>query len=192
MSIYDLCPFHKKGPSLDVQDVVGSWMTVYMQPKSIDCFKFHIRATTELEREQYIIKYGEFGGRVDWNLCRLQVESPLGKHFLMGNGTESGLMENIIIIEDKNGEYSLQNQSADQWMVFGRRGSEVLLIQDCYGDTAAAFARVPYWPTAPELSAIFHRSGIAAQTYGRLLCEPRNSQVTQLKTSEAYKQIRNY
>lgn len=48
MSIYELCPFHKKGPSLDVQDVVGSWMTVYMQPKSIDCFKFHIRATTEL------------------------------------------------------------------------------------------------------------------------------------------------
>uniref|UniRef100_A0A2A4JQ05 Uncharacterized protein n=1 Tax=Heliothis virescens TaxID=7102 RepID=A0A2A4JQ05_HELVI len=110
----------------------------------------------------------------------------------MGNGTHSGLMENIIIIEDKNGEYAIQNQSADQWMVYGRRGSEVLMIRDCYGDTAAAFARVPYWPTAPELSAIFHRSGITAQTYGRLLCEPPVSPMTQLKTIEPHKPRRNY
>ncbi|CAH1643505.1 unnamed protein product [Spodoptera littoralis] len=172
ISVYDICPLYKKGASLNIHDVVGRWMTVYTQPRAIDCFKFQVRATTDLEREQYVIKYGEFDGRVDWNLCLLQVETIAGKHFLMGNGSESGLLENIIIMENKNGDYMLQNQSADQWMLFGRRGSEVLMIRDCYGETAAAFARAPYWPSTTELSAIFHRSGIAAQTRGRLLCEP--------------------
>ncbi|CAH0600553.1 unnamed protein product [Chrysodeixis includens] len=174
LTVYDICPLYKKGPSLNIQDLVGSWMTVYTQPKPVDCFKFHIRATTELEREQYIVKYGTFNGRVNWSNCLLQVETPLGKHFLQGNGSQAGLMENIIILEENAGDYSLQNQSADIWTVFGRRGSEVLMIRDCYGDTAAAFARAPYWPTAPELSAIFHRSGIAALTHGRLLCEPQD------------------
>lgn len=48
LTIYDICPLYKKGASLNVQDLVGSWMTVYTQPKAVDCFKFHIRATTEL------------------------------------------------------------------------------------------------------------------------------------------------
>lgn len=85
----------------------------------------------------------------------------------------------ILIKIFETGQYTLQNQSADIWMVFGRRGSEVLMIRDCYGDTAAAFARAPYWPTAPELSAIFHRSGIAALTHGRLLCEPQDNPTRQ-------------
>ncbi|KAF9419258.1 hypothetical protein HW555_004185 [Spodoptera exigua] len=104
ISKYDICPLYRKGPSLNILDVVGRWMTVYTQPKAVDCFKFQVRATTDLEREQYIIKYGEFGGRVDWNLCLLQVETLAGKHFLMGNGSESGLLENIIITENKNGK----------------------------------------------------------------------------------------
>lgn len=48
MSMYDSCPLYKKGNDLNVQDVVGSWMTVYTQPKGLECFKFHIRATMEL------------------------------------------------------------------------------------------------------------------------------------------------
>lgn len=50
------------------------------------------------------MRYGDFNGRVDWSSCLLQVETPLGKHFLQGNGTESGLMENIIITEEKYGK----------------------------------------------------------------------------------------
>lgn len=48
ISMYDFCPLYKKGHSLNVQDVVGSWMTVYTQPKGVDCFKFNVRATMEL------------------------------------------------------------------------------------------------------------------------------------------------
>lgn len=48
ISVNDTCPLYKKGQNLNVQDVVGSWMTVYTQPKAVDCFQFHVRATMEL------------------------------------------------------------------------------------------------------------------------------------------------
>ncbi|XP_075985785.1 uncharacterized protein LOC142982927 [Anticarsia gemmatalis] len=176
-TLSELCPIYKKGPNVNVFDLVGSWLTVYTTPNAAACFKFRIRATTELEREQNIVKYGNFSNRVIWSRCLLQVETPVGKHFLQGIGSDSGLMENIFIFEDKPGEYTIQNESADQWIVFGRRGSEVLVIRDCYGESAAAFARAPYWPTVTELSAIFHRSGIIAPTYGRPLCEPKEEPV---------------
>lgn len=51
-----------------------------------------------------MIKYGNFSGRVNWDMCLLEVESPLGKHFLQGNGSESGLLENIIMSRDENGK----------------------------------------------------------------------------------------
>ncbi|CAB3229705.1 unnamed protein product [Arctia plantaginis] len=101
----EICPAYKKSPSVDVADLVGNWMTVFTQPEAIDCFTVHIRATTEMEREIYTTKYGNFSSSVDWSRCFLQVGTPLGKHFLQGNGTESGLMENIIIFEDKPGKY---------------------------------------------------------------------------------------
>lgn len=55
------------------------------------------------------MKYGNFSGRVDWEQCLLEVESPLGKHFLQGRGAEAGLLENIIVAAD-NGEMLLYNQ----------------------------------------------------------------------------------
>lgn len=42
------CPYLRNSPPLNVQDLVGSWLTVYTQPKAIDCFTLHIRATTDL------------------------------------------------------------------------------------------------------------------------------------------------
>lgn len=48
ISVYDICPLYKKGASLNIYDVVGRWMTVYTQPRAIDCFKFQVRATTDL------------------------------------------------------------------------------------------------------------------------------------------------
>lgn len=43
-----VCPFFKNGPSLDTSGLVGSWMTVYTQPKSVKCFNLHIRTVTDL------------------------------------------------------------------------------------------------------------------------------------------------
>ncbi|XP_063829103.1 uncharacterized protein LOC135078487 [Ostrinia nubilalis] len=180
------CPYFRNSPRLNVQDLVGSWLTVYTQPKAIDCFTLHIRATTELEREQYVIKYGNFSERVNWENCLLEVESPLGKHFLQGNGTEAGLLENIIVTRGDEGNYIIQEQSADQWTVYGRRGSEVLVMRDCMGEAAAAFARAPYWPSAEELYAILHRSGIAPLAQGRVLCEPRDLPPNQLSISRYF------
>ncbi|KAL0850243.1 hypothetical protein ABMA28_012093 [Loxostege sticticalis] len=177
------CPYLRNSPPLNVQDLVGSWLTVYTQPKAIDCFTLHIRATTDLEREQYVIKYGNFSGRVAWDTCFLEVESPLGKHFLQGNGSEAGVLENVIVSRGENGKYIVHDQSADQWTVYGRRGSEVLVMRDCMGEAAAAFARAPYWPSADELYAILHRSGIAPLAHGRVLCEPRDLPSNQLTIS---------
>lgn len=52
-----------------------------------------------------MIKYGNFSGRVTWDTCFLEVESPLGKHFLQGNGSEAGVLENVIVSRGENGKY---------------------------------------------------------------------------------------
>lgn len=43
-----ICPFYKNGSSLDTSGLVGRWMTVYTQPKSVKCFNLHIRTITDL------------------------------------------------------------------------------------------------------------------------------------------------
>lgn len=48
-----------------------------------------------------MLKYGNFSDRVNWNTCFLEVVSPQGKHYLQGDGTLSGVLENIIIVESK-------------------------------------------------------------------------------------------
>lgn len=85
-----------------------------------------------------------------------------------------------------SGKFEVQEQSADQWTVYGRRGSEVLVMRDCLGEAAAAFARTPYWPSAQELFAILHRSGIAPLAQGRVLCEPRDLPLHQLSISRYF------
>ncbi|XP_026323725.1 uncharacterized protein LOC113233008 isoform X2 [Hyposmocoma kahamanoa] len=157
-----ICPFYKNGPSLDTNELVGSWMTVYTQPKRVKCFNIHIRTITDLEREQYIVKYGNFSNRVNWNTCFLELVSSQRKHYLQGDGTLSGMLENIFIFESTKGNYSLQDQSADQWFLYGRRGNELLLMRDCADEIVALFARIAYWPTPTEVYAVLHRSGIPA------------------------------
>ncbi|RVE45578.1 hypothetical protein evm_009775 [Chilo suppressalis] len=180
------CPHFKNSPSLNALDLVGSWLTVYTQPKTIDCFTLHVKATTDLEREQYVLKYGNFSGRVQWDTCLLEVDSPIGKHFLQGTGANSGLLENIIVTQTAKDKYNLQNETADQWTVYGRRGSEVLLMRDCAGEAAAAFTRAPYWSTVEDLYAILHRSGVAPLAQGRALCEPKDMPVGQILLSRYF------
>lgn len=43
-----ICQFYKNGPRLDINGLVGSWMTVYTQPKTVKCFNLHIRSITDL------------------------------------------------------------------------------------------------------------------------------------------------
>ncbi|XP_049870451.1 uncharacterized protein LOC126369888 [Pectinophora gossypiella] len=124
------------------------------------------------EREQYTTQYGNFSGRVNWAYCFLEVDSPFGKHYLQGDGSSAGLLENIVITFDDKGRHNLQDQSGDQWTMFGRRGSELLLMRDCSGEAVAVFARAPYWPSTTDLYAILHRSGITQLTRQRVLCEP--------------------
>lgn len=52
-----------------------------------------------------MVKYGNFSNRVNWNICLLEVVSPQGKHYLQGDGTLSGILENIIIDESSEGAY---------------------------------------------------------------------------------------
>ncbi|XP_073943245.1 uncharacterized protein isoform X1 [Choristoneura fumiferana] len=166
------CPHYKSGPALDVEALVGTWLTVYTQPKSVNCFSLQIRATTELERDQYIMKFGKISNSVDWSQCFLEVLSPQGKHFLQGNGSDSGLLENIFLVQNSKGELSLHKQRANQWQIFGHRGDEVLVMRDCAGGAAAAFARAPFWPTRTHLHAILHRSGVVCVAKDHVQCEP--------------------
>ncbi|KAJ2938418.1 hypothetical protein O0L34_g13335 [Tuta absoluta] len=165
------CEHFKNGPILDIGDLVGTWMTVYTQPSNITCFKMSIRATTDLERDQLSIKYGNFSGKVDFNQCLLQIETEHMKHFLQGDGGDSGLLENIVIYEDEKGQFFLQEQNADQWTMFGRRGGELLLMRDCSAEALAIFARAPYWPATTDIYAILHRSSIKATTAQRVMCQ---------------------
>lgn len=52
-----------------------------------------------------MVKYGNFSNRVNWNTCLLELVSPQGKHYLQGDGTLSGMLENIIIFETSPGKY---------------------------------------------------------------------------------------
>ncbi|XP_013166607.1 PREDICTED: uncharacterized protein LOC106117081 [Papilio xuthus] len=169
------CPYYRIGPKLDVFDLMGNWMTVYTQPKAVNCFMLNIRGITDGDREQYIHKYGNFSGAVDWYNCYLEVDSPLGKHVFQGDGSDSGVLENIIIFESDDGKYTLHEQSADQWVLHGPRGAELAVMRDCAGAATAVFARVPHWPTPHQLYAILHRSGVNAVTLGRILCEPHTA-----------------
>ncbi|KAL0850244.1 hypothetical protein ABMA28_012094 [Loxostege sticticalis] len=144
------CPYFRKTfPPLNVQGLVGNWRPIKAESHvTMICFNLNIRATTELEREQYVIKYGNFNGRVNWSTCFLEVvESPLGKHFLQGNGSEAGVLENIIVSRDENGTYILLDQGADQWQVVGRRGVvEMIEMQDCMSMVSVSLLREPSWP----------------------------------------------
>ncbi|CAK1599751.1 unnamed protein product [Parnassius mnemosyne] len=171
-SINVFCPHYRNGPKLNVYDLVGSWITVYTRPKALNCYMLNIRAITDLEREKNFLKYGNFSSRVDWSNCYLEVESRMGKHYFQGDGSESGVLENIIILQTDDEKYTLHEQSADQWTIYGRRGSELAVMRDCAGKAIAVFARIPYWPTPHQLYATLHRSGVNALNLDRVLCEP--------------------
>ncbi|CAH2068530.1 unnamed protein product, partial [Iphiclides podalirius] len=124
-----------------------------------------------MEQQELRFRYGNFTGIVDWSSCHLEVESSFGNHYFQGDGSNAGVLENIIIYKSDDGQYVLQERSADQWTIYGAEGNELLVMRDCDGKATAVFARVPFWPTPHQLYAILYRSGVKPRTLHRIPCE---------------------
>ncbi|KAJ0177654.1 hypothetical protein K1T71_006527 [Dendrolimus kikuchii] len=169
------CPYYNKISNAGLDRMADVWQTAYYKTnEKVACFKIYIRRITHEEQEYTKRMYGDFNHTVDWNNSVFEIHSNdkylTMKHFLFGDGSDFGVLNNImIIIEDNDNENDtrtyLQEESPDQWMV----DKNLLLMRDCDTGDVVVFSRVPHDPKLEDIHDAFKAFGEDA-LHGTFAC----------------------
>ncbi|KAI8421144.1 hypothetical protein MSG28_008231 [Choristoneura fumiferana] len=161
------CPYFIDSAGFQIDKIANVWQPVYsdMHDK-LPCFKILIRKTLEVEREQYEQWYGNFNNSMNWKECRFEIKSAVvkyRKHFLQGGVNDKGVMRNMLLVQNKRGDYDLAEENPDQWLMV----KNLLFLHDCKTDETIAFARVPSQPCKEVVTEALQELGL--KTTGEML-----------------------
>ncbi|CAB3235349.1 unnamed protein product [Arctia plantaginis] len=171
------CLKFKKTKRYDVNKIADVWkITFYTIPTTLKCFRLHIKKVSFEDQKRYEATYGDFDDKVKWRNCILEITSSENKrfdvqrrHFLQKNDLQNGVMENIIIDQERNGNTTsvLHEESPDQWLVV----KNLLLMRDCNTGDVVVFSRVPSEPLMNDIEDALVEFGESGPINGTRACE---------------------
>ncbi|XP_047997309.1 uncharacterized protein LOC125234926 [Leguminivora glycinivorella] len=113
--------------------------------------------------------YGSFGGKMDWARCHFEIKPPdyiTGmRHFLVGDENDKGVMRNFLVVTDENGEFLLQEEDPDQWLML----RNLVLLRDCVTGEVVVFTRSPQMTKTGDI--VLALQDLGEEMIGKMLCD---------------------